>query len=102
MTKLNDAFTKQLWEQTLSNELFTYMINFTDEDGDSIEDASGVVDFFEHVSNRILYSDAIQLASKWHTLDEAKQVSVAISRCGEYHASRFMILMDYLNKGADK
>lgn len=103
MTKFNDAFTKKLWEQTLNEKLFTYMINFVDEEeGEYIEDESGVLDFFEHVGNRVLYSDAIQLASKWDSLDEMKQVSVAISRVGEYHASRFMILMDYLSKGVEK
>lgn len=96
--KINDELSRRLWVTVLTPNLFIHIANIKDEDGEHIEDEKSVSDFFEHVENTILYSDVIALSNVWNDLSESKQVSVAIKMCGEYHASRFMIMMDYISK----
>lgn len=102
MRSMNDKLTRKLWSTVLKEDLFMYMTNATDEDGEPLEGKRAVYDFFEHVENRLLFGEVMSLAKSWDKLDGVYQVKCAIDMCGEYHASRFMMMMDYFNeKGVD-
>lgn len=85
-----------MWNKLLDVKLGMYMVRVTG----GTEDDETIYKFFEHIENRIQdYKVVVVLATQWKTYDDMKQANLAIKFAGMYHASRFIIMMDYL---ADK
>jgi|SRR5690606_41462852 len=93
---LNNEFERKLWDFTLHEGLHNFMINVKDEDGETLESEDNLSDFYEHVKSTVSQKDVVKLSIEWNDLSENEQVLNAVALCGEYHASRFMMMMDYL------
>lgn len=88
-----------MWDKILNQALALYMTMVTGKDGDRTEDATTISYFFDHVKTHVKdYKVVIVMATEWDKYEEAKQVGIAIHYVGEHHASRFIIMMDYLNQ----
>lgn len=85
---------QEMWDKIFSVELVFYMRKAT---GDT-EDFDTIGAFQEHVKARVDYKQVVILATQWRTYDDLKQANVAIQLAGIFHASRFILLMDYLSK----
>ena len=62
------------------------------------EDAYTIHSMFEHLLNRTTYLQVIKISKAWTTYDNLHQTNLAITHAGIYHASRFIMLMDFLVK----
>ena len=85
---------QEMWDKIFTMDLVLYMRKVT---GDT-EDFDTIGGFQEHVKARVDYKMVVMLATQWHTYDELKQANVSIKFAGIFHASRFIIMMDYLSK----
>ena len=80
------------WDILLDTDVLNQFIKAETEDYQRIELFFGLIK--ERVEDfRIIAS----IAKKWDTFPIDKQTKMAINYAGIYHASRFIILMDYLN-----
>lgn len=85
------------WESVLDMEAINFFVKTT------FEEEQTVVLFFNLLKERVEdYQIITSLAKKWDTYDASKQARIAINYAGIYHASRFIILMDYLNMKSKK
>ena len=84
-----------MWDKLLNMELTYYMIRVTKE----TEDEESIQKFYEHIKSRTEneYKLIVVLATQWSEYDDTKQANVAIKVAGMNHASRFIIMMDYLS-----
>lgn len=84
---------QDMWDKLLTPEVVFYMKEVS---GDT-EDNSTVSKFFEDMKKTVDYKHVVIMATQWYTFDETKQVNLALQFAGEYHASRFIILLDFLS-----
>lgn len=96
--EFNNALERKLWDNTLNEQLFSYMITVKDEEGENLEQVEMVNNFFEHLRSRVSNFRVMELAKVWNKLPEGKQVSIGAKMVGHYHLSRFLIMMDYLSR----
>ena len=85
---------QEMWNKLFTVELVFYMRKVTGE----TEDFDTIGAFQEHIRARVDYKTVVILATQWHTYEDVKQANIAIKFAGVFHASRFIILMDYLSK----
>jgi hypothetical protein len=85
---------QEMWDKLYTTEMVLWMKGITGE----TEDFDTIAGFIDHMKNRVDYKQVVVMAMNWHTYDESKQVSLAILNGGMFHASRFMLMMDYLSK----
>lgn len=78
------------WNELFTTEAIIFMQTISDEEEDLINA------FFESLSEGS-YFEIKTLATNWHTYTEQGQVRLAFSKVGEFHASRFLLFMDYLS-----
>lgn len=97
----NNALKRKVWDGLLTTDLFNHMVSVTDEDGDNIEEPSGVLDFFDYLRDNVSYYKVLELAETWSGLSEIKQVSTASEMVNDFHLSRFMMMMDYVSTKVD-
>jgi hypothetical protein len=89
--------TDDMWNKLLSKDTLKYMTNVKDENGEVIEEKKSVKVFFEYIKTRVIdYKIIVMLAVRWKTLNDTQQASHAITYVGVNHATRFIIMMDYL------
>lgn len=86
------------WNRILNAETVIYVIEMAKKEagGDS-EEEKYVRELFDVLRENTDYKSIVLLAMQWKGFSEASQVNFAITIVGEYHASRFMIMMDYLS-----
>lgn len=88
---------EKYWDKILNDETVLYVKAMADMVmDDESEDYEKIAEFFDYLKSRTEYKSVVILATQWIKYDEQRQVSLAIAIAGETHASRFMILMDYL------
>lgn len=88
---------EKYWDKILSSDTAIYIKGMADRAmGDESEEYENISEFFEHLKSRTNYKSIVILATQWIKYEEKKQVALAVNFVGEYHASRFIILMDYL------
>lgn len=83
-----------VWERLLNDEARQFMHDAVDEgDDDKLIDS-----FFALVKTKIDdYRTLIVLAMQWKTYEDEKQANIAVHYVGWFHASRFILLMDFLS-----
>ena len=101
IVRKNNALKRKVWDGLLTTDLFNHMVSVTDEDGDNIEEPSGVLDFFDYLRDNVSYYRVLELAKTWSDLSEIEQVSTASEMVNDFHLSRFMMMMDYVSTKAD-
>lgn len=79
-----------MWEDILTHGA-SHFIKLVGE-----EDDETVGRFFEDMEQYVDYKSVIVHTLVWHTYDEETQVQIAVGTIGEFHASRYLALMDYL------
>lgn len=84
----------EMWNKIFTPELVFYMKKVT---GDT-EDFDTVNGFIEHIKGRVDYKQVIILSTKWSSYDDTRQANMAIHFAGVFHASRFILLMEFLSK----
>jgi hypothetical protein len=85
---------QEMWDKLFTPDLVFWM---KQETGDT-EDFDTVGAFIEHVKARVDYKQIVILSTQWHGMDEKRQVNISITFAGVFHASRFILTMDYLSK----
>lgn len=81
------------WDKLLTRDLALFMIKVSDE----TEDNDSVSRFFDFVRERIIdYKVIVVMATQWKSYDVNKQANLAVHYAGMNHASRFIMMMDYL------
>lgn len=85
-----------MWEKILTEEILEKIIFGLGED--ATEDMETMKDFVEYLMANVDYKAVVILATQWKSFEENKQVFYAMNIVEEYHASRFMILMDALSE----
>lgn len=88
-----------MWEKILTEDALEHMITFNKEETEDMETMSK---FVEHLIANVDYKVVVVLATQWHGLKDTVQANVAIEAVDEEHASRFIILMDYLSEKFQK
>lgn len=79
-----------MWEDILTHGA-SHFIKLVGE-----EDDETVSRFFEDMEKYVDYKSVIVHTLIWHTYSEEAQVEIAVDTIGEFHASRYLALMDYL------
>lgn len=88
-----------MWDRLLDRETALNIINLSIEnngENEASEDFIAIHKFLSHV-RAINYKEVVVLAVNWKSLSAEKQANLAISYASQLHASRFMMLMDYLS-----
>lgn len=88
-----------MWDRILNDETVLYMQGLTEihEEYAGVGEESEIIKrFFSHLKDSTDYKSVVMMAMSWKTFDDLKQAKLAISCVGQYHASRFIVLMDYL------
>lgn len=88
-----------LWDKILNYTTAIYMQKLSAlESGDEFsEDLESIGIFFDDLKTKMNYKVVIVIATQWRTFTHVKQANVAMISVGEEHASRFMMMMDYLS-----
>lgn len=90
------------WERILNPETMLYVIEMgkrefgDDEDNLGGDEEKHILAFFEVLKEKTDYKSVVVMATQWITFSEAKQVALSIETVGEYNASRYMMLLDFL------
>lgn len=79
-----------MWEDILTHGA-SHFIKLVGE-----EDDETVGRFFEDIQTYVDHKSVVVHTMIWQTYDEATQVKIAVDTIGEFHASRYLALMDYL------
>ncbi|MER2008611.1 MAG: hypothetical protein ABS939_14260 [Psychrobacillus sp.] len=82
-----------MWDKILTPELVFWMKKVSGE----TEDFDTINAFIEHIKNRADYKIIVVLSTQWKGYDDRKQANIAIRIAGMYHASRFILMMDFLS-----
>lgn len=85
---------QEMWNKIFTPEVILWVIGKTG----GTEDFNTMNGFIDHVKERVDYKAVIILATQWHRYEDTKQADIAIRFAGVFHASRFMVTMDYLSK----
>lgn len=83
-----------MWDRIFTKEAIDNIIEISEE----TEDKDSLKDFTEFIEAEIDYKVVVVLATQWHMLEDIRQANLAIHYAGEFHASRFIMLMDTLSK----
>lgn len=86
-----------MWDRILNMKAVAYMLELSKVDGDLGEDSESIMRFFIYLKEHISYPTFFATIIQWSTLNVREQTETAINMVGEYHASRFFMLMDYLS-----
>lgn len=78
-----------MWDRLFSVEAIAFMRKLDEED-------ESILQFFSELKTK-KYSDIQKIVLNWHTYEEDQQVGYAIYHVGEFHASRFLMFVDYLS-----
>lgn len=82
-----------MWDKLLSKDLQSFMVKASGES----EDSQTTSQFFKIIQKRVKdYKVLVVLATQWKSYEDIKQANVAIKYAGMFHASRFILMMDYL------
>lgn len=84
-----------MWEKILTKETLAKMVLLHP---DVSEDYETMNSFTNFLVNNVDYKAVVVMATQWDSYTDVKQVNLAITIVGEYHASRFILLLDYLNE----
>jgi hypothetical protein len=80
------------WSEILNLESLNFIKNVSYEEGWRIERFFSLLEYRIKDINILLI-----LAKEWHNLDSHEQARLAVHHAGMFHATRFIILMDYLD-----
>lgn len=84
----------EMWDKILTIELIMYMQKVS---GDT-ESKDTVSRFFDVIKQRMVdHKVLIVMAMNWKTYEQEKQVRLAVHHAGMYHASRFIMMMEYMS-----
>lgn len=78
---LNDTY--------FTNDLIAHMVRIGNEE-------DSVYNFLKTIENRTSKDTFNTVLKSWNYQDETKQLMLAKEHAGEFHLSRFLIMMDYL------
>lgn len=72
-------------------------IDFAYKKTEGAEDNHTIHTFLEHLNQRTKYNDIMRIARRWTKYDNLHQTNLAITHAGIYHATRFILLMEFLS-----
>ena len=81
-----------LWDKVFLPNLYEFMVKVSDES----EDDKTIREFEDYCKENVDCQTAVILAVKWGGYTNVQQAGFAIHYGGEYHASRFMMLIDFM------
>lgn len=81
-----------MWDKILTMEAISFLIQVSDE----TEDDESIGQFILFLKKNIDYKVVVMMATQWAGYDDEKQANLAIHTVGIHHASRLIMLMDYL------
>ena len=91
----------KFWSNIIDDNLVNGMIEISkDEDGEPTEDYVHIHKFLNHVK-RLRFGDIMNVVANWNRLDDTVKAELAVGYAGNYNASRFMLLMDYLSSNVE-
>lgn len=82
-----------MWDKIFKLEVVDLIIRLSEQ----TEDKDTINQFRDFVEAELDYKVVIVLAMQWHMHDDVRQANLAIHHAGEFHASRFVLLMDSLS-----
>lgn len=85
----------EMWEKILTQDALEFMIT---SHPDVSEDLVTMQKFIDYLMINVNYKAIVVMATQWKGLTDVKQANLAIVTVGEYHASRFILLLDYLSE----
>ncbi len=83
-----------MWEKILTEDALEHMINMPEVS----EDYETMKEFVDYLLINVNYKAVVVFATQWHEMTEMKQVNLAMLTVGVKHASRFLLLLDYLSE----
>lgn len=87
----------KFWNNIINDDLVNGMIEMSkDEDGEPTENYVYIYKFLNH-AKRLRFGDIMNVVANWNRLDDVVKTKLAVGYAGNYNASRFMLLMDYLS-----
>lgn len=90
------------WRYVFNEDIIRDMIRLSkDKDGDTGENFITIYKFLSHLK-MLPFEDIMEVAENWNRLKEEHQVKLAVGYAGEYNASRFILLMDCMDKGVKR
>jgi uncharacterized protein YihD (DUF1040 family) len=90
-----------MWNKIFSVDCVSFMKSVSREGGtkeDETEDDVTITAFINFVKERMDYKTIVMMAIQWNNYEDLKQASLAIHHVGLAHASRMIMLMDFLSK----
>lgn len=83
-----------MWDNILTADLALYMVKVSDE----TEDADSIEGFFLFMQKEVTHRNLmILIASQWQLYSPERQVEISVKYGRNQHASRFIMMMDYLS-----
>lgn len=83
-----------MWEKILTEDVLEHIVTFNKEE---TEDMQTMMKFVEFLMAWVDYKVVVMLATQWELKEDVEQAIIAIRLVGEEHASRFIIMLDYLS-----
>lgn len=80
-----------MWNKILTMEAMAEVAKLSNDE------AHEVSKFFMDIQQKTDYKTVVMMAIEWKTYDEDKQTRLACATVGDYQASRFLALLDYLS-----
>lgn len=85
-------------KKTMWSKIFTLeTVKFMKKVSEDTEDDESIGQFIQFVEKHIDYKTVVIMATQWDKYEDIKQANLAIKFASMPHASRFIMLMDYLN-----
>lgn len=87
-----------MWNKIFTIECVTVMQKVSAQElNENGEDMKLINQFIKFAKERLDYKMIVVLATKWDEYDPIKQAGIAVNYASQFHASRFIILLDYLS-----
>jgi hypothetical protein len=83
-----------MWDKIFKLEVIDLIIRLSEQ----TEDKNTIKQFREFVEAELDYKTVVVSAMQWHMHDDVRQANLAIHYVGEFHASRYVLLMDSLSR----
>lgn len=88
-----------MWNKIFNVQCIAFLLKASGirEDKAHGEEMQMINIFIDFVKARFDYKVLVVMATQWDGYDDVKQANLAIKCAGEFHASRFIMLMDFLS-----
>ncbi len=92
---------EKMWRKIFSVDAVAFIKSASREGGakeDATEDDVTITTFINFVKEKMDYKTVVMMAIQWNNYNDLKQANVAIHHVGIEHASRMIMLLDFLSK----